>query len=77
MLAWAIYRGAAEGGLDRSLLPIAERMRTAVRVRVDEDGFVQGVCGAPWFDRPGVAAEGQAFFLLMEAARRAWRAQQP
>jgi rhamnogalacturonyl hydrolase YesR len=73
MVAWAIYRGTAEGALDRALLPIAERMRTAVRARVDEDGFVQGVCGAPWFDRPGVAAEGQAFFLLMEAARRAGR----
>jgi len=29
---------------------------------------VQGVCAAPNFDRPGIAAEGQAFFLLMESA---------
>jgi len=28
------------------------------------------VCGAPNFDRSGTATEGQAFFLLMEAARR-------
>jgi hypothetical protein len=35
---------------------------------VDQYGFVQGVCGAPTFDHAGVAAEGQAFFLMMEAA---------
>jgi hypothetical protein len=26
------------------------------------------LAGAPHFDRPGVSAEGQAFFILMEAA---------
>jgi len=30
--------------------------------------LVQGVCGVPDFDRSYVAPEGQAFFLLMEAA---------
>jgi hypothetical protein len=35
---------------------------------VDTYGLVQGVCGAPTFDKPGVAPEGQAFFLMMEAA---------
>jgi hypothetical protein len=35
---------------------------------VDADGFVQGVCGAPGFNKPGISAEGQAFFLMMEAA---------
>jgi hypothetical protein len=43
-------------------------MRLAARAKVDADGFVQGVCGAPHFDQPGVSAEGQAFFLMMEAA---------
>ena len=38
--------------------------------KVDAHGLVQGVCGAPRFDRPGTAPEGQAFFLLMEAACR-------
>jgi hypothetical protein len=28
------------------------------------------VCGAPHFDHSGTAPEGQAFFLLMEAAYR-------
>jgi hypothetical protein len=43
-------------------------MRAAARAKVDQYGFVQGVCGAPTFDQAGVAAEGQAFFLMMEAA---------
>ena len=45
-------------------------MREAVYQKVDEFGLVQGVCGAPNFNRPGTATEGQAFFLLMEAAYR-------
>lgn len=32
------------------------------------NGFVQGVCGAPDFNKPGISAEGQAFFLMREAA---------
>jgi rhamnogalacturonyl hydrolase YesR len=74
MLAWTIYRAVEGGELAAALLPAAERMRTAARARVDGAGFVQGVCGAPFFDRPGVAAEGQAFSLLMESARRGCRA---
>ncbi len=70
MLAWTIYRGAAAGLVDRALLAEAERMRAAALDRVDASGLVQGVCGSPSFDRPGTAAEGQAFFLMMEAARR-------
>jgi rhamnogalacturonyl hydrolase YesR len=71
MLAWTIYRGVAAGWLEGTWLPRAERMRAAAVARVDGSGFVQGVCGSPRFDRPGTAAEGQAFFLMMEAARRA------
>ena len=71
MLAWTIYRAVAAGWLDRGMLAHAERMRAAAVAKVDRDGFVQDVCGAPYFDAPGVATEGQAFFLMMEAARRA------
>ena len=39
-------------------------------LEVDAYGLVQGVCGAPGFDHAGTAPEGQAFFLLMEAAAR-------
>lgn len=71
MLAWTIYRGVAAGWLAPALRDRAEAMRAAVLEKVDASGLVQGVCGSPAFDRPGTAAEGQAFFLLMEAARDA------
>ena len=54
----------------------AVRMRQAAHAKVDDRGFVQDVCGAPHFDSPGTAAEGQAFFLLMEAAYRDYWAEQ-
>lgn len=68
MLAYTLYRGMAAGWLEASYLPRAEKLRKAAYEKVDRYGYVQGVCGAPNFDRPGIAAEGQAFFLLMEAA---------
>ena len=68
MLAYTIYRGVTKGWLERGYLGAADLMRDAVHAKVDENGLVQGVCGSPDFDHPGVATEGQAFFLLMEAA---------
>lgn len=68
MFAYTIYRGVKGGWLDNSYLKYADRMRKAVHKKVDAFGLVQGVCGAPNFDHPGTAAEGQAFFLLMEAS---------
>jgi unsaturated rhamnogalacturonyl hydrolase len=68
MLAYAIYTSVKGGWLPRSYLSAADRMRSAARAKVDADGFVQGVCAAPLFSSPGVSAEGQAFFLLMETA---------
>ena len=68
MIAYTIYRGVREGWLERDLIPAADRIRTVAEAHVDGFGFVQDVCGAPTFDRPGVAPEGQAFFILMEAA---------
>ena len=70
MLSYTIYRGVAGGWLDRAYLAPAERMRQAAHSKVDPYGMVHGVCGSPMFDRSGTACEGQAFFLLMEAARR-------
>lgn len=69
MLAYSIYRGAREGWLEPRYLQKAERLRTAALAKVDAEGYVRGVCGSPTFDRPGTATEGQAFCLLMEAAR--------
>jgi unsaturated rhamnogalacturonyl hydrolase len=68
MLAYTIYRGLGDGWLSTAYRPAADRMRAAAHAKVDADGWVRDVCGAPTFDRPGIAAEGQAFFLLMEAA---------
>jgi rhamnogalacturonyl hydrolase YesR len=70
MLAYAIYESVRGGWLPESYLVRADQMRAAVRAKVDQFGFVQGVAGAPRFDRPGISAEGQAFFILMEASAR-------
>ncbi|MBP3649577.1 MAG: glycoside hydrolase family 88 protein [Clostridia bacterium] len=69
MLAYAVYRGVAGGWLDASYLPAAELARSAALSEVDAFGLVRNVCGMPFFDRPGVAPEGQTFHILMEAAR--------
>lgn len=70
MLAYTLYRGVAEGWMPHSFLVTAESLREAAIAKVDASGLVQGVCGAPHFNRPGTSTEGQAFHLLMEAARR-------
>lgn len=70
MVAYTIYRGIKSGWLAKTYLEKAEKMRAAAHSKVDEHGYVQGVCGAPTFNSSGRAAEGQAFFILMEAARK-------
>jgi rhamnogalacturonyl hydrolase YesR len=70
MLAFAIYDGIAGGWLPASYRAAADRMRAAARAKMDNLGYVHGVCGAPNFDRPGIATEGQAFCILMESAGR-------
>jgi len=70
MMAYTIYRGVSGGWLSTEYLPVAEKMKKAANDKIDKYGLVQGVCGAPNFDRPGVAPEGQAFCLLLEAAAR-------
>ena len=70
MLAYTIYRGIQAGWLQQSYLAAADEMRAAARRKVDEYGYVQDVCGATNFNKPGRATEGQAFFLRMEAAHR-------
>ena len=67
MLAYTIKRGVKGGWLPGALAAEADRMRRAVHRQVTPHGFVQNVCGAPAFDKPGIAPEGQAFFLLMES----------
>ena len=68
MLAYSIYESVRGGWLPREYLKAADRMRAAATAKIDTAGFVQGVSGAPEFKAAGVSAEGQAFFLMMEAA---------
>ena len=68
MLAFAIYEGITDGWLPADYRSHADKMRAAARLKMDVYGYVQGVCGAPNFDRPGISTEGQAFCILMEAA---------
>jgi len=68
MLAFAMYEGVARKWLPPGYLTHADRMRQAARSKMDAEGYVQGVCGAPHFDHPGISTEGQAFCIMMEAA---------
>jgi len=70
MLAYTMYRCVSGGVLEKKYRVLADDMRKAVYLKTGEDGLVRGVCGAPGFDCPGTAPEGQAFFILMEAASR-------
>lgn len=67
-LAYTLYRGVASGWLPDRYAGIAANLRRAANAMLDAYGIVRGVCGAPEFDRPGAAPEGQAFYLLMEHA---------
>ncbi|TFK50622.1 Six-hairpin glycosidase [Heliocybe sulcata] len=73
-LAYTILRLHRKGHLDSGVPDVKDKwvgaalkMREAAWGKVDRWGLVLGVCGSPSFDHPGTAAEGQAFFLLMEA----------
>lgn len=68
MLSFSIYEGVAAGWLPTTYRAHAGRMRRAARLMMDGDGFVQGACGAPNFDLPGVSTEAQAFCIMMEAS---------
>jgi rhamnogalacturonyl hydrolase YesR len=68
MLAYSIFRGLKGRWLENSYREPAEKMRKAAYTQIDIHGYVTGVCGAPAFQNSGRSTEGQAFFLLMEAA---------
>jgi len=70
ILSYTIFRGVKGGWVPQSYLKDAELMRNAARAKVDDLGYVRDVCGSPTFEKPGTATEGQAFFILMEAAAR-------
>jgi rhamnogalacturonyl hydrolase YesR len=70
LLAYSIYSGLMAGWLDNSYPPYAEKIRETIESKVDKYGIVQGVCACPTFDYPGTAPEGQAFFLMLDAAAK-------
>lgn len=73
MMAYTVFRGVKEGWLEEKYLPCAMKARETAHAQVDRFGLVRNVCGMPDFDRPFVAPEGQAFFILMETAYTALR----
>ena len=68
MLTYSIAKGVKGGWLDFALIKEAWDIRETVRGYVSPHGLVTPVCGAPYFDKPGFAPEGQAFYVLMESA---------
>jgi rhamnogalacturonyl hydrolase YesR len=70
MLAYSIYCGLTAGWLDPSYLPHAEKIRETTAKKVDKYGFVRDVCGISDIDQTGVAPEGQAFCLMLDAAAK-------
>ncbi|WP_231121578.1 glycoside hydrolase family 88 protein [Motilibacter peucedani] len=70
MLAYGAFTGVADGWLPDAYLERARSLLASARERVDALGFVDGVSGAPHFDRPGRSAEAQAFHLLAAAAEQ-------
>lgn len=70
MLAYTLFRGMKAGWLSEEYLDKAELARHAANECLDEYGLVHPVCGAPSFDKPGTAPEGNAFYILMEAAAK-------
>lgn len=68
MLCYAVFKGVKQGWLSAELFDMVMPIRDAVCKLVDSYGYVTPVCGAPFFNSPGIAPEAQAFFILMESA---------
>ncbi len=68
MLAYTIFSGIKQSWLKTDFYESALKMREAAWKKVDENGYLQDACGAPFFDKPGRSTEAQAFFILMETA---------
>lgn len=68
MFAYAAFTGVADGWLPERYAAHAGRWLDGALARVDADGVVQGVCGAPHFDREGTSAQAQAFAIMALAA---------
>ena len=70
MLAYTIAKGVKHNWLDPALYAEAEDIRKIAAKHITPYGFVDPVCAAPTFNSPGIAPEGQSFYILMESAFR-------
>ena len=68
MFAYSIYNMVSWRKLDDRYLEYADLARRAVTERVDADGIIRGCSGSPTFEQEGTSVEGQAHFIMMEAA---------
>lgn len=68
MVAGSIYRALEYGYLDATYRKKADRLRESLYDKIDPYGFLWGVCGIPNNNKTGISANGQSFFLMMEAA---------
>ena len=70
MFAYSIYNMVSWMKMDDRYLRHADLARRAVADRIDADGVLQGCAGSPTFEVEGTSVEGQAHFIMMEAAAR-------
>lgn len=68
MLAYAALTGAADGWLPTEYEHVGRSLLETAAEHVGPDGLLRPACGTPAFDRPGISAEAQAWFLLAAAA---------
>lgn len=68
MITGSIYRMLTLGYLDEKYHARADHLRQTLHEKVDPYGFLYGVCGIPNNNKSGISANGQSFFLMMEAA---------
>jgi rhamnogalacturonyl hydrolase YesR len=70
MSAVFIYKGIANGWLERDYLELAETVYRNIQDKIDPFGIIRGVCGCPHFNSIGTSAEAQAAYIMMEVSRR-------
>ena len=66
MTAYTLYSGMNDGWLSQDWKEEADALRLYVEKMQDAYGFVREICGAPSFDKSGIAPEQQAAFMMME-----------
>ena len=69
MTAYSIFRGKELGLVAPEQCGAAQKMCIRVEKEQDEYGLIHNACGAPYFDRAGIAPEEQAVFMMMENSR--------